>query len=220
MLSLIARNSIVDKNLFFSVSGFIGSGKDTVADYLVNHHGFRRESWAGTLKDAVACVFGWDRVLLEGKTNESRKWRDTPDSWWSDRLGIDVTPRRVLQEWGTDVCRENYHDDIWIASLENKMRKTKDSIVISDTRFPNELESVKRLGGITIRVKRGPDPDWVEEYLETGRTFEFAKKYPHIHASEFSSVGCDYDYIVENNGTIDDLYKKINDLLQCHQHAN
>ena len=203
-----------------SISGLIGSGKDTIADYLVNSHGFRRESWAGTLKDAVASVFGWDRVLLEGKTAESRKWREVPDKWWSERLGEDVTPRRVLQEWGTDVCREHYHDDIWIASLENKLRKTSDNIVISDSRFPNELESVKRLGGATIRVKRGIDPDWTEEFIKTGRTFEFAKKYPKVHASEFSSINCNYDYVIQNDGTIDELYKKINDLLQYHQHAN
>lgn len=206
--------------MIFSISGLIGSGKDTIADYLVNSHGFRRESWAGTLKDAVASVFGWDRVLLEGKTAESRKWREIPDQWWSERLGINVTPRRVLQEWGTDVCREHYHDDIWIASLENKLRKTNDNIVISDSRFPNELESVKNLGGVTIRVKRGPDPEWVNEFIQTGRTFEFAKKYPSVHASEFSSVSCKYDYVIQNDGSIDELYKKINDLLQYHQHAN
>ena len=206
--------------MIISLAGLIGSGKDTIADYLVNSHGFRRESWAGTLKDAVASVFGWDRVLLEGKTSESRKWREIPDQWWSERLGINVTPRRVLQEWGTDVCREHYHDDIWIASLENKLRKTNDNIVISDSRFPNELESVKNLGGITIRVKRGPDPEWVHEFIQTGRTFEFAKKYPSVHASEFSSVNCKYDYVIQNDGSIDELYKKINDLLQYHRPAN
>ena len=55
--------------------GFIGSGKDTAADYLFNFHEFRRESFANTLKDAVAAVFGWDRVLLEGRTKEAREWR-------------------------------------------------------------------------------------------------------------------------------------------------
>lgn len=203
--------------MIISLAGLIGSGKDTISDYLVNSHGFRRESWAGTLKDAVASVFGWDRILLEGKTSESRKWREVPDEWWSNRLGIDVTPRRVLQEWGTEVCREAYHDDIWIASLENKLRKTTDNIVISDSRFPNEIDSVKKLGGITIRVKRGPDPVWVDEFTKTGRTLEFAKKYPKVHASEFSSINCSYDYVIQNDGTIDDLYNKINDLLQSHQ---
>jgi hypothetical protein len=206
--------------MIISISGLIGSGKDTIADYLVNKHGFRRESWAGTLKDAASCVFGWDRVLLEGKTSESRKWRELPDVWWSERLGINVTPRNVLQEWGTDVCRNNYHDAIWIASLENKIRKTNDDIVISDSRFQNELDSVKRLGGITIRVTRGESPVWMNEYLAHGKTPEWTKKYPNVHASEYSSVDCKYDHIVENNGSIDQLYNNINDLLQFRQFSN
>ena len=56
------------------ICGFIGSGKDTAADYLVNFHGFRRDSFAATLKDAVGAVFGWDRELLEGRTKEARAW--------------------------------------------------------------------------------------------------------------------------------------------------
>jgi hypothetical protein len=205
--------------MLISVSGLIGSGKDTIADYLVNSHGFRRESWAGTLKDAVASVFGWDRILLEGKTSESRKWREVPDEWWSSRLGIDVTPRRVLQVWGTEVCRNAYHDDIWIASLENKLRKTTDDVVISDSRFPNELDSVKRIGGMTIRVVRGSDPDWVQYLREHGVTEEFKTRWSMVHASEYSSVCSRYDHVIRNDASIDDLYKQINNLIECHRAA-
>lgn len=206
--------------MIISISGLIGSGKDSIADYLVNHHGFRRESWAGTLKDAISAIFGWDRTLIEGKTSESRKWRELPDKWWSERLSMNVTPRNILQQWGTEVCRNSYHDAIWIASLEHKLLKTNDDIVISDSRFQNELDSVKRLGGITIRVTRGESPTWVNEYLEHGKTIEWTEKYPNVHASEYSSVGCEYDYIVENNGSIDQLYNTINDLLQSHRSSN
>lgn len=202
--------------MIISISGLIGSGKDTIADYLVNSHNFRRESWAGALKDALSVIFGWDRVLLEGKTEQSRKWREVPDEWWTQRLGETITPRRILQEWGTDVCRNHFHDDIWIASLENKLRHTSDNIVISDSRFANEITSVKRLGGITVRVNRGETPSWVSEYLKFGQSLEFRQAYPNIHASEFSSVGLEYDYIIDNNGTVDSLFKSVNDLLQSH----
>ena len=126
--------------MIIGVVGFIGSGKDTIADYLVNNHGYRRESFANTLKDAVASVFGWDRVMLEGRTKQAREWREQIDPWWAERLSIpELTPRWVLQYWGTEVCRKAFHDDIWITSLENKLRRTKDDIVISDCRFPTKL---------------------------------------------------------------------------------
>ena len=197
--------------MIIGISGLIGSGKDTVADYFVNHHNFRRESWAETLKDAVAIVFGWDRVMLEGKTRSSREWREQPDAWWSERLGMQVTPRNVLQQWGTDVCRKSYHDDIWIASLENKIRRTTDDIVISDCRFANELVSIKNLGGITIRVKRGSDPVWADLYRSDYT--RFLEEYPGVHASEYSSFDLSYDHVIENNGTIDALHNNLSDLL-------
>ena len=52
--------------MIVGICGWIGSGKDTIADYLVNVHQFRRDSFASTLKSAVAEVFGWDREMLEG----------------------------------------------------------------------------------------------------------------------------------------------------------
>ena len=72
--------------MIIGVVGLIGAGKDTMADYLVNIHQFRRESFANTLKDAVSAVFGWDRDLLEGRTRHSREWREQVDAWWADRL--------------------------------------------------------------------------------------------------------------------------------------
>ena len=57
--------------MIIGVCGLIGAGKDTIADYLVNIHEFRRDSFAATLKDAVAAVFGWDRDMLEGRTRSS-----------------------------------------------------------------------------------------------------------------------------------------------------
>ena len=106
------------------VCGLIGGGKGTVADILVNNHTFHKYSFADSLKDMVANVFNWPRHLLEGDTKESRDWREQRDEWWSARLGIEnLTPRWILQYWGTDVCRVNFHEDIWIASLENKLFK-------------------------------------------------------------------------------------------------
>ena len=205
--------------MIIGVCGFIGSGKDTIADYLVNVHGFRRESFANTLKDAVAAVFGWDRVMLEGRTKEAREWREQIDPWWAERLNMpNLTPRWVLQYWGTEVCRRSFHDDIWIASVENKLRRTKDNIVISDCRFPNEIASIKSAGGVVLRVVRGPEPDWynlaMEENLNGSEAAKFELIKRKVHASETAWVGTDFDYTLDNNSTLDSLFNQVETVVQ------
>ncbi len=199
--------------MIIGICGFIGSGKDTVADYLVNFHEFRRESFASTLKDAVSAVFGWDRTLLEGRTKEAREWREQVDPWWAERLAMPtLTPRWVLQYWGTEVCRKGFHDDIWIASLENKLRNSKDHVVISDCRFPNEISSIRNAGGKIIWVKRGELPEWYNLAVAANKGHNWAVqdlKMQKIHASETAWVGTDFDHIIENDGTVADLYAKV-----------
>ena len=198
--------------MIIGICGFIGSGKDTVADYLVNFHEFRRESFANTLKDAVAAVFGWDRTMLEGRTKEAREWREQVDPWWAERLAMPtLTPRWVLQYWGTEVCRRSFHDDIWIASLENKLRMSKDNVVISDCRFPNEIQSIRDAGGKIVWVQRGNLPDWYQTAVDANAGHNYAVqdlKMRKIHASETAWVGTDFDTIIDNNRSIDDLYQQ------------
>lgn len=195
------------------ICGFIGSGKDTAADYLVNFHEFRRDSFAATLKDAVAAVFNWDRELLEGRTKQAREWREQIDPWWANRLDMpNLTPRWVLQYWGTEVCRKAFHNDIWIASLEARLSRAQDNIVISDCRFPNEIKAIKNAGGKVVRVIRGPDPDWYDTALGANAGIEPDIKLLEIqgiHASEWAWVGTDFDAVLDNNGTVDDLFKQI-----------
>jgi hypothetical protein len=204
--------------MILGVTGFIGSGKDTIADYLCTFHGFKRVSFAGSLKDAVASIFHWDREMLEGTTKSSREWRDTIDQWWANRLGIPhLTPRWVLQNWGTEVCRNGFHQDIWVASVEHKLMSTRDNIVITDCRFPNEVNAIKNSNGVTCRVERGPRPIWYDDAIAHNKgpkhigwaLGKAALERHNVHASEYSSVGLEYDYIIENNGTIDELHNKI-----------
>jgi hypothetical protein len=204
--------------MIIGICGFIGSGKDTIADYLVNFHEFRRDSYAGTLKDAVAAVFNWDRELLEGRTKQAREWREQVDPWWATRLNMpNLTPRLVLQLWGTEVCRKGFHDDIWIASVENKLRTSRDNIVISDCRFPNEIKSIKQAGGRVIWVKRGELPSWyiMAGKANTGDIVAQSKlKELGVHISETAWVGTEFDAVIDNNGSIDDLYTAVKSLVQ------
>ena len=200
------------------IVGFIGSGKDTVADYLVNFHGFRRESFANSLKDAVSQVFGWDRDMLEGRTKQSREWRETKDEWWSKRLKREITPRWVLQYWGTEVVRKGFHDDMWVASLENRLRSSTDDIVITDCRFPNEIKAIRNAGGRVIRIKRGTEPEWYDAAKSVNKgpsrnmSWALSKQKMEklgVHASETAWVGSKFDAVLNNDGTLDELYTQV-----------
>ena len=204
--------------MIIGIVGNIGEGKDTIADYLVSNHSFKRESFAGTLKDAVAAVFGWDRSMLEGQTKESREWREQIDQWWADRLNMPwLTPRLILQLWGTEVCRRSFHDDIWVASLENKLRNITTNVVISDCRFPNEFAVIKNAGGIIVRVKRGPNPEWhthAQGALAGNIEDILILKEFGIHESEWAWYGLTVDYTIDNNSTLDNLYSKITEIIK------
>lgn len=204
--------------MIISVTGLIGSGKDTIAEYLVAKHGFRQESFAGNLKDAIATIFNWDRELLEGKSEVAREWRNQIDTWWAKRLDIpDLTPRWVLQHWGTEVCRYGFHDDIWIASLENKLRQSNQHVVISDCRFPNELKMIREINGTTVQVSRGIEPIWFTTARYANKGFEeYQTKMLefNIHKSEWAWVGDNFDFSIENNGTKEDLYQQIKNFLE------
>jgi hypothetical protein len=206
------------KQKIIGLVGLIGSGKGTVAEYLVNTHHFRSISFANHLKDAVATVFGWPRNLLEGDTEYSRRWREEVDEWWTERLGIpNLTPRWVLQYWGTDVLRKNFHNDIWIASLEYQLLKESQlHFVISDVRFPNEIEMIKRLGGEIWRIERGVLPEWAcIEYAN----FEDLKRHmtlyhKDVHASEWSWILNKPDVLINNNTALNNLYQRIEQCLR------
>jgi hypothetical protein len=199
--------------VIIGICGLIGSGKDTIADYLVTSHGFGQDSFAASLKDTLTAVFGWDRTMLEGRTGSSRAWREQVDPWWADRLGIPhLTPRWVMQNLGTEIIREHFHQDIWTASVENKLRKIKDNTVISDCRFPNEVAAVQSAGGVVVCVNRGAAPVWAE--LAVTNPGMMPQLYPGVHASEYSWAGTKFDRIIDNTGSLDMLHNQVKDLVQ------
>ena len=161
-------------------------------------------SFADSLKDAVAAVFGWPRSLLEGDTEESRSWREQTDDWWATRLKMpNLTPRLVLQQWGTEVCRFGFHDDIWIASMERKLDTTK-NYVIPDTRFPNEIDMITRLKGQVWHIERGARPSWFDQYQLGG------SPPSNLHASEWAWVRSKFNRTIQNNGTLEQLKTSVN----------
>jgi hypothetical protein len=179
------------------VCGLIGSGKDTIAGTLVGI-GWTRYSMAKPLKDMTAALFNWPRDMVEGDTAESRAWREQRDDWWSERLAREITPRSVLQYMGTEVMRQNFHDDIWVACMEKFYAENGPHIVISDVRFPNEIAAIRRLGGEIWHVYRPPLPYWFERAA-------MGKDIPEVHLSERAWLGIEPDQTFWNTGSLQDL---------------
>lgn len=201
--------------------GNIGSGKNTVAQYLATK-GCIPTSFAGPLKDLCANVFGWGRDLLEGETDESRKFRETVDMFWTKKLSIpNFTPRLALQLIGTDVMRNHFNQNIWISSLEYRVRKLhsqNECVVISDCRFQNEVNIIQAMNGTVILVERDEKPEWYDIALKANQGDAVAKHimtrdFKHIHTSEWDWIGCHIDYTVKNNDTKEHLYKQLDEIL-------
>jgi hypothetical protein len=190
--------------MIIGLCGNQGSGKDTVADILVSEYGFIKLTFASTLKDIVAILFSWPRDLLEGLTEESRLWRETSDDFWSEKLSIPkFTPRKALQMIGTDLFRIHFNNDIWTNIVENKISITlknnpNTNIVISDCRFTNEFNLIKQFtDSHIIMILR-------EKNNSTNKI---------AHLSETEWVNYNFDAILQNDNSIDELKTNLKSLL-------
>lgn len=121
------------------LSGYARSGKDTVANYLVEHHGYRRVAFADTLKRFVASIYPdiGSRVEAVG--------------WEAAKEQLEV--RQALQRVGT-LARHHIHPDIWVMPLLPNLSDPDARLVVSDVRFPNEAAFVQNQGGPVIRINR------------------------------------------------------------------
>ncbi len=196
--------------MIIGICGLIGSGKGTVADILVENHNFEKLSFADKLKDGVASVFGWDRDMLEGDTDRSRIWREKADVFWSNETGKEVTPRLVLQLFGTDCMRNGFFDGIWVSLVKQKILENPDkNWVIPDVRFPNEVKMIQSVQGQVWQVRRGELPSWFLDKRDN-------KIDPlTVHASEWAWIDKDesFEQIIQNDGSLEDLLKKLQKML-------
>lgn len=198
--------------MIIGLCGLKGSGKDTIADYLCKNYNFTKLSFACSVKDIASIIFSWDRELLEGSTDESREFREKKDDWWSMNLGLDITPRKMLQFLGTDLFRNNFHPDIWLKIIERKIVDNPDrNIVITDCRFPNEHRLIKKYKGIMISVNRN-NPAWFYDYKN-----KLIDSVEGVHSSELEWIRQIYDYEIKNDSTKKDLEEKILSLMNLLQ---
>lgn len=185
------------------ICGLIGSGKGTVGDMLVEQ-GFVKVSFADKLKDGVAEIFGWERQLLEGDTDESRQWREERDEFWSAETNKHITPRLVLQMFGTDCMRNGFYDGVWVSLLKKTILDSPEqNYVIPDVRFENEIDMIRGIGGQVWEVRRNGDPEWMIRYESTGI------EPVDVHPSEWRWIKSMKDFVIQNDSTIDDLRDQV-----------
>lgn len=128
-------------NYVLGICGHAGAGKDMVADYLVNKHGFIRMALADPIKEIAHDYFGvpWEVLRVSAKPEKVRT---------------------LLQQLGTEVGRA-YDPDIWVTHLGRELLNHPfEKIVITDVRFPNEAEAiVNKFGGDLILIQRPDNPN-------------------------------------------------------------
>ena len=194
--------------MIIGICGLIGSGKGTVGDILVEQ-GYKKVSFADKLKDGVATIFDWDRSMLEGDTDESRTWREQPDEFWSNETKMEVTPRLVLQLFGTDCLRNGFYDGVWVSLLKKHILDNPGDYVIPDVRFRNEQNMIRELGGKVWQVKRGKDPVWFQRAIHDNANPDTSSLMIgfDVHESEYKwiDVNTRFDSILHNEGTIAEL---------------
>lgn len=181
------------KPLLIGLSGKAGAGKSTVGDYLAGAHGYAQFAFAEALKEVVQKVFLFtDEQMTFGKEAEDPRWK--------------VSPRFCLQWLGTEVLRDVW-PDIWIRHLRQEIMDFLSSngqrlIVVTDVRFRDEAEALKRLGAVLVRIERNEVPR-----LQTWAT---------KHVSEVDLDGWDrWDFQIANDGSLTDLAVKVEEMLMA-----
>jgi len=196
--------------MIIGICGLIGSGKGTVGDILVEQ-GFTKVSFADKLKDGVATIFGYDRAMLEGDTDESRNWREQPDDFWSQETGRTITPRIILQEFGTDCMRNGYYDGVWVSLLKQQVLDNPGNYVIPDVRFRNEQDMIRELGGEIWRVQRGDIPEWYGCAMLDNTTGSNLMESYDVHVSEYKWIDMNnkFNATIYNNSTLEQLKQSV-----------
>lgn len=203
------------KMKIIGINGKISSGKSTMSAIiksLLENQNIQIEEkmFAFKLKQIVSILTGCEIKDLE---NQEFKNKPLGEEWYKfvstksindipigpDMIGIEtkyevLTYRSLLQKIGTEAMRDCIHENIWVNALSSDLKEDK-NYVISDMRFPNELQAIKDRGGITIRITR------------PGTAVG-------THPSETALDNSTFDYEILNDGSISDLIEKVKIILQ------
>lgn len=173
------------KGKLIGIVGKKGVGKDTMADILISsQHNCTKLSFAEPLKKIVVELFllEWDDVLDHHK-------KDSLLPQWNK------TPRQLLQWIGTDIFRTHVQDDIWILHLQSRIAKLRQShpslhILVTDVRFQNEADCIRKLGGVIIRIVPSSSSPIKNPHLHTNND---------THSSETEQDSIHVDHVLVND---------------------
>lgn len=178
-----------------SVSGWMRSGKDTIANYLIERYGYKRLSFAGPLKREVARGIGC-----------------APEDLDEEPLRSQV--RRVLQVWGTEF-RRGQDDLYWVRQTEKDIDSQAGPFTIADARFINELAMLRRRGFLLVKVDM-PVEQVIEYLHEQGwQEHDIHERLNHPSEQQWQTV--DFDIVIPSiRGNIQGLYDAIEEVLRQH----
>jgi hypothetical protein len=166
--------------MIIGIAGYKGSGKDTAGSVLIDMFEFQKMSFAAPIKNLVASTFDLSRSMLDGTTPESRDLREQilPHVF-------NKTPRFLLQVIGTGF-RDLIDKDVWVKIVEEKYKNSlSQHVVITDVRFPNEVEMINNHGFVIGIKRKGFNGD--------------------AHISERALDDVALPYIINNDGDMTDL---------------
>lgn len=210
--------------MIIGINGKIGSGKDTIGAIIQklcitnNCDQFENKKFAGKLKEIASILTGIPSIRFEDqdfkKTLLGSEWgtvKKNPLNAITPFSDINfnnlMSVRELLQKLGTEAMRDGLHTNVWVNALFANY-SNKSNWVITDMRFPNELKAIEDKDGITIRVVR-PKP---QEMFLMNSTTVIDTRIPE-HPSEIALDDAKFDYEIINDGTLEELVKKVSDVL-------
>lgn len=194
------------KPLIVGFSGKKRAGKDTAADIAAEKYRFERDAFAAPIKTIAQDVFHLDDHQVYGGAKEKE------DPFWG------MTPREIMQRTGTEFARNTFHEEVWVDSFRRRMEETDaQRIVVTDVRFPNEVEAIQELGGVVIRIRRPEKEPELNPILSTlaKRSSWIADGLPSkYHPSETALDGYEeFDRTLFNDGSLKAFEMRVDRLL-------
>jgi hypothetical protein len=179
--------------LLIGLSGYAGSGKDEAAAALVVG-GWRRDAFADRLRSFLYNLDPW--VTVSPDVGVARLAKLVDAYGWDRAKRTFPEIRRLLQRTGTEAGRKVLGAQVWVDALFRDFDRDNEALVVTDVRFQNEADAIRKAGGVMVRINRpgvGPATDpggWV-------------------HESEVALDHYDFDVTVKNDGTIEELHERL-----------